>query len=94
MFIGQKVFVNLKDVVLVLTYSERRKSKLPKSKRMGIWNSDGWAFGTTPQLSEIQTSHPYHNATLKCYFLSTSPPPSPFGGLTQLYCLKPKLFVL
>ena len=26
------------------------------------------AFGTTPQLSEIQTDHPHHNTTFKCHY--------------------------
>ena len=26
-----------------------------KLELKGVWNSDIWAFGTTPQLSEIQT---------------------------------------
>ena len=42
----------------------------------GIWNSDSLdfrrsAFGTTPQLSEIQTGHPHHDTTFKYYLLST-----------------------
>ena len=32
-----------------------------KSEQKGVRNSDVWAFGATPQLSEIQTDHPHHN---------------------------------
>ena len=39
---------------------------MPKPEWKGVRNSDIWAFGTTPQLSEIQT-----NTTFKCYSLST-----------------------
>ena len=30
--------------------------------------SDIRAFGTTPQLSKIQTGLPHHNTTFKCYY--------------------------
>ena len=39
---------------------------LLKSEWKGVRNSDVWAFGTTPQLSEIQTGHPHHNTTFRC----------------------------
>jgi len=72
-------------------YSECLKSKLPKSKlcrnrngrEFGIQTvqiSDVWAFGTTPQLSEIRTGHLHHNTTFKCYLLSTYPSPLGDGG--------------
>ena len=50
--------------------SEHRTTNIqtmPKSERKGIQSSDFWAFGTTPQLSEIQTGHPHHNTTFKFY---------------------------
>ena len=34
---------------------------MPKSERKGVRISDVWAFGTTPQLSEIRTGHLHHN---------------------------------
>ena len=51
---------------------------MPKSERKGIGIqtvriSDVWAFGTTPQMSEIRTGHLHHNTTFKWYLLSTFP---------------------
>ena len=79
---NQTLWIGLSNASRILEYSECLKSKLPKSKicrnpnRSGfgiqtVQISDVWAFKTTPQLSEIQTGHPHHNTTFKCYLLIT-----------------------
>ena len=46
-------------------YGKTEIQTMLKSERKGVGISDIWAFGTTPQLSEIQTDHPNHNTTFK-----------------------------